>query len=446
MPVMTASTETPAPSAGAAPEHQGLFSRRYQIGLIASLVVINIFNLMDRSLIGILGESIKSDLSLSDTQLGFAAGAAFITVYTLFSLPMARLADRGMRKKVIIFSVLVWCAMTSLVGLVHSFWQLVVMRMGVAVGEAGVLPATQALVSTQISARRRGIAMGMLLFGGAMGSALAPLIGGWATDHVGWRGTFLMIGPIGFLLLPILWFTIKETPAAAAPVPVVGAGSGDPPTTIWMTARYMAGMAPYRMLWVASAFLFVAPGAYLTYAGPFFIRTFSITAGEAGQHIALAFGVGSVGGGLAGGYLFDRFGRGSPGLGLAVPACGALVAAVVALIGWLSGSIAIATTCFMIALFFGSWIAAPNYATAQFLAPANMRSTSAALFNFSLSTGGSLGPLLIGFISDLLQPSLGSKSLGPALCVAAAFQFVGALILLRAAYLMRSGAVTPPRI
>lgn len=406
-----------------------MFSRRYQLGLLATLLLVNIFNLMDRSLFGILGESIKSDLRLSDTQLGLAGGAAFVIVYNLFSLPIAGIADRGMRKAVILGSIFLWCSITSLVGFATSFWQLVLARMGVALGEAGVSPAAQALASTQISPRCRGLSMGVLLFGGAVGAAAAPLIGGWVHERIGWRSTFTVIGLIGLLLIPLVMLTVRET-GAGEPVVDPAAKSVARPT-LGQTMRYLAGMPSYRMLWLASALLFVAPSAYLTYAAPFYIRTFGIGAGEAGRYLALAFGLGSVGGVLVGGHLYDRFGRTSAQLGLKVPACGAVVAAIVAMYGWMSGSVAVTTGCFMASLFLCSWVNAPTYATAQVLAPVGMRSTSAALCNLGLGAGAALGPLIVGLFSDALQPSLGVRSLGPALAVAAGIQLVGGLVLLR---------------
>jgi MFS family permease len=416
-------------------QRQGVFSRRYQLGLLAGLLIVNIFNLMDRSLFGILGESIKRDLALNDTQLGLVGGAAFIIVYNLFALPIAGLADRGMRKRVILWSILIWCSMTGLVGFITNFWQLVVARMGVAVGEAGVSPASQALVSTQVSGRRRGLAMGILLFGGAAGAAAAPLLGGWAHDQLGWRGTFMVFGPVGLLLIPLIMLLVREHGPDARPVgPPI---TTSPRVTVGQTIRYLAGMSSYRMLWVSSALLFFAPSAYLTYAGPFFIRTFGLSAGEAGRHLGLAFGIGSVGGGLLGGFLYDHFGRSSARMGLKVPALGAAIAAVIAVFGWLSGSVTATTFCFMLSLFLCSWVNAPTYATAQVLAPVGMRSTSAALCNMGLGLGGALGPLITGALSDILQPSWGVHSLGPALAVAAAVQLIGALMLLRVGHTIK---------
>jgi MFS family permease len=406
------------------------YSRSYQIGLLASLILVNVINMMDRSLTGILGESIRLDLKLSDTQLGIIGGAAFVVVFSLFAVPMARIADRGLRKRVILGSIVVWCTMTTLVGFVSSFGQLIVARMGTAIGESGIVPASQALVSTQISPRRRGAALSILLFGGTLGAAAAPLIGGWVYGMLGWRGTFMVLGPCGLLLFPLVMWAVREhreVRIATASTAVA------PKTTLLQTIRFLIELKSYRALWLGSALGFFATAAYLTYAGPFFIRSFGISTGEAGHYIALAFGVGSSGGVLTGGYLYDRFGKGSPGAGLRVPAITTMVAGLLGVLGWLSGSIAVTTLCFMAALFLSGLMGAAIYATALILAPAGMRATSAALFNMGLGlVGGSTGPFVTGLISDTLHPLAGTRALGYALAAAALVQFLGGTLLLRA--------------
>lgn len=426
----------------AAPDGQSAGVSWDQVLLLASLVLINIVNLMDRSLLGILGEPIKNEFGITDTELGFVSGAAFFVVYTLFSLPMARIADRGSRKAVVLVSLCAWCSLTTVVGLATSYWQLVVMRAGVAVGEAGVLPATQALVYEQISPRRRGLAMGLLVLGGAIGAVLAPLVGGWASDFAGWRGAFLMIGPFGLLLVPVLMYTIKSGAGASVATPVAERPAAEPRIGTFAAIGLLAGSPAYRTLWLAAALLFVGPSAYLSYAGPFFIRTFAVSPGVAGGYMALC-GIGSMCGVLAGGFLFDRLGRTSPGGGLMVPALGACAASLIAIAGWYGSSITIAAVCFGGAWFFGSWVNAPNFAASQALSPPGIRSTSAAVFNFGSVVGGVAGSLIVGVVSDHLAASYGSRSLIPGLALASTIQLAGALLMIRAAFLIGADRAVP---
>ncbi|MDZ4361866.1 MFS transporter, partial [Brevundimonas sp.] len=114
--------------------------------LLAVLLLINALSQIDRILPFILAEAIKTDLSLSDTQIGLMTGAAFAICYTLLSLPLARTADRGSPRLVLLICLVVWSAMTALGGLAASFLILAFTRFGVAVGEAGAMPSGLALI------------------------------------------------------------------------------------------------------------------------------------------------------------------------------------------------------------------------------------------------------------------------------------------------------------
>src|SRR5579859_5370203 len=112
----------------------------YKWWALGVLIVVGIYNYIDRLSVFILQVQIKDDLGLSDTELGALTGVAFSLLYSIFSLPIARLADRGDRKLIIVVSLLVWSLMTALCGFAGGFGMLLFLRMGVAIGEAGSLP------------------------------------------------------------------------------------------------------------------------------------------------------------------------------------------------------------------------------------------------------------------------------------------------------------------
>ena len=130
--------------------------RRYVLGL---LLVVAIFNYADRYLLGILIPDIKADLDLSDTQIGFISGAAFTILYAFLGVPIARLADRFSRKKIIAASLAVWSLMTCLCGSAQSFIQLAVFRVLVGIGEAGCTPPSHSLISDYYKRERRTSAL-----------------------------------------------------------------------------------------------------------------------------------------------------------------------------------------------------------------------------------------------------------------------------------------------
>jgi MFS family permease len=143
------------------------------------LVVVNVFNYLDRQILSILLESIKRDLQLSDTALGFLTGIAFALFYTFAGIPIARWADRGTRRTIMAFGLAVWSGMTALTGLAQSFTQLALIRIGVGVGEAACSPPANSLLSDHFPPERRGTALSIFSLGVPIGIMIGYLAGGW---------------------------------------------------------------------------------------------------------------------------------------------------------------------------------------------------------------------------------------------------------------------------
>ena len=131
-------------------------AKYYALGL---LTVVYSFNFIDRQLLSILQESIKADLSLSDSQLGLLTGFAFAVFYVTAGLPIARWADRGNRRNIIAFSVGLWSLMTALSGFVQNYGQLLAARIGVGVGEAGGSPPSHSIISDIFPPEQRASAI-----------------------------------------------------------------------------------------------------------------------------------------------------------------------------------------------------------------------------------------------------------------------------------------------
>ena len=129
---------------------------RYALGL---LVLLYIINYIDRQILAVLLEPIKQDLGVSDTAMGLLTGLAFALFYTTAGVPIARLADAGTRRNVIVLGVIVWSLMTAVCGLARNFVQLAVARVGVGVGEAALSPAAHSLISDYFPPERRATAL-----------------------------------------------------------------------------------------------------------------------------------------------------------------------------------------------------------------------------------------------------------------------------------------------
>jgi MFS family permease len=171
--------------------------RRYVLGL---LLLVYIFNFIDRQILTILAEAIRLDLGLSDTALGFLGGFAFAFFYTLAGIPIARWADRGVRRSIIALGLFAWSAMTALTGFARSFTQLALARVGVGLGEAACSPPAHSLLSDYFPPERRGTAFAVYALGIPIGGAIGTVAGGWIKELFDWRTAFFLVGLPGIAL------------------------------------------------------------------------------------------------------------------------------------------------------------------------------------------------------------------------------------------------------
>ncbi|MEJ6517207.1 MAG: MFS transporter, partial [Pseudomonadales bacterium] len=124
-----------------------LYTKRYTHYVLGILLVVYTFNFIDRQILAILAQSIKTDLDLSDTQIGALSGVAFGIFYATLGIPIARLADRYSRVNIIAICLTIWSAMTAFSGLAQNFWHLLIARIGVGIGEAGGSPPSHSLLA-----------------------------------------------------------------------------------------------------------------------------------------------------------------------------------------------------------------------------------------------------------------------------------------------------------
>ena len=155
------------------------FGKAYRAYALGLLVVVYVFNFIDRSILGILVQPIKEDLGASDTMMGFLGGIAFATFYTFMGIPLARMADKGSRRNVLAVCLALWSGATALCGLAQTFFHLLLARIGVAVGEAGGSPSSHSMISDMYEPDRRATALAIYALGIPIGTMLGNLGGGW---------------------------------------------------------------------------------------------------------------------------------------------------------------------------------------------------------------------------------------------------------------------------
>ncbi len=170
---------------------------RYRTYLLTLLTAILTFNFADRIALGVVMESIKRDLELSDTKLGFLSGIAFAVFYSLAGIPLARWADRSNRVTIIASTTAIWSVAVALCGAAASFAQLLLIRVFVAVGEAGCIPAGQSLIADHFDRSERPRAAARYMMGLPLALTLGYFAAGVLSQVLGWRWMFVVIAVPG---------------------------------------------------------------------------------------------------------------------------------------------------------------------------------------------------------------------------------------------------------
>ncbi len=202
--------------------------------VLALLTCVNTINFIDRNIIFALFEPIKRELDLTDTQLGWL-GSAYIVVFSLAAIPLGILSDLKSRRAVMATGVMLWSAFTGMGGLARRYWQLLVCRSMVGIGEAAYSPAAQALLADYFPLERRAFALGVFWIGVAVGGVLGIWLGGELEHLYGWRAAFLAVGLPG-LILATFTAVLRDPKRGAEPLSI-GRALKRLELTAWRVAR-----------------------------------------------------------------------------------------------------------------------------------------------------------------------------------------------------------------
>lgn len=381
---------------------------RYVWYVIGTLTVVNAFSYMDRMALAALAPAIKADLDLSDAQLGLLIGFAFSLFYAVCGIPIARWADRGVRRNIIALALTTWSAMTALSGAAHHFWHLFIARVGVGAGEAGCLPPAQSIICDYVPLKKRPGVFAVHNFGNYAGMMLGLVAAGWLGELLGWRWAFVAIGLPGIALALVVRLTIREPVRGVLDA---GAKSAAQPTlrhalaVIWRCRTYRFMLATY----VTNGFV---QYGLVQWWPSFFSRNFELKMSSIGVSLGLAIGIGAATGSLSGGWVANKAAQRDIRLPLMIGAAVTLLA-IPAALGSLfyptfQGSILLVG---LTALFWSVSNGAVVATSASVIAP-SMRATSSSLLIFTTAVlGFGSGPFCVGLLSDLLTPAFGAQAL-----------------------------------
>lgn len=408
-------------------------SNGYRRYVLVLLTLVYALNFIDRQILVILQESIKVDMDLSDSQLGLLTGFAFAIFYVSVGIPIARWADVGNRRNIVSMAVAVWSGMTALSGFTQNFWQLLLARIGVGVGEAGGSPPSHSMISDYYPVEKRGSALSFYSTGVYLGILFGFLIGGWINSEFGWRVAFFVVGVPGFLVAILVRLTIRE--------PVRGGLEGralEAPATFGETLRTLKGFGSFKLFAIAAGLNAFSSYGIGNFTPSFLIRSHGFTSLEVGTSLALITGIGGALGTYMGGVLADRYGANDKRWYLWISGIPAACSVPLMFTAVFIGDPRLALGFLFFATMLGAFYLGPTIAIAHTLVSPSMRAMASAILFFILNLIGlGLGPLVVGMISDMLAPAYGSESLRYALGIvsfvnllSAAFFFLAARKLL----------------
>lgn len=377
--------------------------------VLVVLCAVYAFVAVDAWVFAILLQPIKTDLGLSDMELGFVSGFAVAIFNVLFGIPMGRLADLWSRTRVIAIAIFIFSIMTALCSLAASFWQLVLMRVGGAVGEAGVIPSVTSIIADLYPEKSRGTAMALFTIGGFCGSFLAFAAGGIAAEKLGWRAALQLVALPGLLLVLIV-LAVKE-PHRSLPDGSLESNARVKPR-ISQVLKFLWRQRSLRHLTLGASLVFLCACGLVTWLPSYFERSYGMGVAESGFIIGGPLGVLSVLGMMAAGILGDRLGRRDERWRAWLVAAALCISFPFCVMTFLARTKLEAICAYALPAAFNAFYVSPTFALVVGLALPRMRAMALAIVISVLTiVGRGMGPQLVGLGSELLQPRWGSDSL-----------------------------------
>jgi len=407
--------------------------------LLLLLVGYVIYNL-DKSILSILIEPLKAEFGLSDSQIGSLTGIVTTLPAALACLPVGMLADRFNRKRLLIILVTAWSGMTALCGFARIAPHLFAARAGVGAFEVGYTPVCMSVLSDAFPPRQRATAMGVFSLGSPFGVFMGLAIGGLVASAYGWRAAFWIAGIPGLVLAALLAFAMREPERGRFDAEARTASAS-------LLAVLGAMLRDRRILYVAIGMTCgaVVLAALSIWTPSFLIRRHGFAVHVAGLAAAVVVGLCGAVGAAAGGAISDRLGRAAESRRLLLPIVGPLLSAAFGAVGLIAVESGIAALALLGAMaFFGQFYIGAGYGTMASLTAPRMRGAAMAvillLFNF---VSVSIGAMLVGTVSDLLQPTQGTHAIGLAIAASGVFSLLAAFCFWRAMRLIARDGLAP---
>jgi predicted MFS family arabinose efflux permease len=374
-------------------------SRGYRAWLLIVLMLVNMLNLADRQGLAAIAPALKLDLKLTDTELGLIQGLGFAIFYTLLGLPLARLAERHSRARIIAASVAVFSAFLLLCSQARSFGQILLFRIGVGAGDAGFGPPVASLIGDHYPARQRASAMTVIWLGAPIGAMAGAMLGGWVAQHADWRWWFIGLSIPSLLIAAVAFFTLRE-PRRGQFDEIAQAG---PPPSMWEALKFLLRKRSMVHVLIGAGLAATGMNGIGQFWGRYFVSVFEMSMAEAGQLLGIISVVAMASGLALGGFGVERLAKRGRRWFVWGPAIALVLTTPLFLLGITRPTVSTAMGLLLaghIALFV---YYTPTLALAQNMVGASMRASSAFVLSLVLGLVGiGLGPTLVGILSDIL--------------------------------------------
>ncbi len=393
------------------------YSAAYRAYVLVLLTAVYVTNYADRSILTTLTQPIKEEFGLSDQMMGAMGGIAFAVFYTGFGLPIALLADRWNRTRIIAMASATWSFFTALCGLVTNAWQLFGARIGVGVGEAGGSPPAHSIISDLYPAKQRATALSIYALGVPIGFAIGSFVGAPVAEAYGWRTAFLVLGIPGLILSLLVWLTIREPRRGMSDeAPAEAPAEAIPAPSLISVFRFMLSQRALVHVIAGATVVTITGYAGVNWNAAFLMRSHSFTLTQAGFYLGMVAIFASVAGTFIGGILADQFGKTDRRWNTWIVALFYAIGLPATLFAFSTEDTTLMMWLLPIPTFVAGVYLGPTFAMVQNLVGVRMRALASALLLFIINlVGMSIGPWVAGLLSDIFAADYGVHSLRHAL-------------------------------
>lgn len=401
---------------------------------LVMLTVIYSLNFLDRTVITILIDPIKQTYHLSDAVMGFISGFGFVILYSILAAPVARWADRGNRRTIITWGLVIWSGMTVLAGVAQNAVQLTLSRFGVGIGEAAGTAPSASMISDFFPGTTRSTAMAVYQLGPVIGGFLGAFVGGWVNQYYGWHDAFLVSGIPGLAVAILFRLTVREPKRGVSEKKTVDTRQ----QKFWETCEFMSRQKCYMLILVGFCFTTFTQFGFGTWAAPFLGRIHHLNTAQIGTYIGTVRAGAGLVGTLVGGYLSDRLAAKDIRWKIYVSAICSILAMPGVLLFSFGHTLFTCIVGFTIVSMMSPVHVGPIVAISHSVVKVGMRAFSTSvIYLISELLGLGLGPYLMGVFNDRYKAHFGVDVIRYSTSTAAFATLVGGILFIVAAQFLQ---------